>query len=87
MLPHLHRHKLQYPIDARANMQRIQLALFQLIERFLLIDSCLLGGQPRLCGIGGDFRPFAFQFGADRQLLFFHSGQIPDVVRPDALFE
>src|SRR6266487_6881686 len=87
MLPHLHRHELQYAIDARPNMQRIHLALLQLIKGLLFIDFCLLRGKSRFRGIRGHFRAFALKLHANRQLFFPHSGEIPDVVRSDALFE
>ncbi len=68
-------------------MQCVHLALFQLIKRFLLIDFCLLCGQPCLCGICGDFRSFPLQLCADRQLLHFHLGEFLGHLCPDTFLE
>ena len=61
MLAHFHWHQLQYAVDPRSNVQRIHLALLQLIKRFLLIDFCLLRRQSRFCRIRGHCGSFALQ--------------------------
>src|SRR5579885_506956 len=77
--------ELKHAVKSSAQVQSVELALFQLIEDALLLDAGFLGAELGGAGIRGDLGAFAFELETNGELADFDAREVGGDFRTDAL--